>query len=195
MSRDVSMLPQYSTELFTDVWEAVEDFMEDYQNVGIPTSISTTSAQTLYYLLYAKYGNNPIANRDINQFKYKVFATIYEYGPTWEKRLAIQKKLRDLSDDDLIKGSKAIYNSALNPSTAPSTATLEELEYINSQNTTNYKKSKMEAYAQLWDLLSTDVTTEFINRFRVCFKQFVAPERPLVYVTEDVLNIDDEEEG
>lgn len=190
MSRDVSMLPQYSTELFTDVWEAVEDFMEDYQNVGIPTSISTASAQTLYYLLYAKYGNNPIANRDINQFKYKVFATIYEYGPTWEKRLAIQKKLRDLSDDDLIKGSKAIYNSALNPSTAPSTATLEELEYINSQNTTNYKKSKMEAYAQLWDLLSTDVTTEFINRFRVCFKQFVAPERPLVYVTE----VDDEDE-
>lgn len=190
MSRDVSMLPQYSTELFTDVWEAVEDFMEDYQNVGIPTSISTTSAQTLYYLLYAKYGNNPIANRDVNQFKYKVFATIYEYGPTWEKRLAIQKKLRDLSDDDLIKGSKAIYNSALNPSTAPSTATLEELEYINSQNTTNYKKSKMEAYAQLWDLLSTDVTTEFINRFRVCFKQFVAPERPLVYVTE----VDDEDE-
>lgn len=190
MSRNVSMLPQYSTELFTDVWEAVEDFMEDYQNVGIPTSISTTSAQTLYYLLYAKYGNNPIANRDINQFKYKVFATIYEYGPTWEKRLAIQKKLRDLSDDDLIKGSKAIYNSALNPNTAPSTATLEELEYINSQNTTNYKKSKMEAYAQLWDLLSTDVTTEFINRFRVCFKQFVAPERPLVYVTE----VDDEDE-
>lgn len=190
MSRDVSMLPQYSTELFTDVWEAVEDFMEDYQNVGIPTSISTVSAQTLYYLLYAKYGNNPIANRDINQFKYKVFATIYEYGPTWEKRLAIQKKLRDLSDDDLIKGSKAIYNSALNPSTAPSTATLEELEYINSQNTTNYKKSKMEAYAQLWDLLSTDVTTEFINRFRVCFKQFVAPERPLIYVTE----VDDEDE-
>lgn len=195
MSRDVSMLPQYSTELFTDIWEAVEDFMEDYQNVGIPTSISTASAQTLYYLLYAKYGNNPIANRDINQFKYKVFATIYEYGPTWEKRLAIQKKLRELSDDDLVKGSKAIYNSALNPSTAPSTATLEELEYINSQNTTNYKKSKMEAYAQLWDLLDTDVTTEFINRFRVCFKQFVAPERPLVYVTEDVLNIDDEEEG
>lgn len=193
MSRDVSMLPQYSTELFTDVWEAVEDFMKDYQNVGIPTSISTVSAQTLYYLLYAKYGNNPIANRDINQFKYKVFATIYEYGPTWEKRLAIQKKLRDLSDDDLIKGSKAIYNSALNPSTAPSTATLEELDYINSQNTTNYKKSKMEAYAQLWDLLATDVTTEFINRFRVCFKQFVAPERPLVYVTEE--EDDEDEEG
>lgn len=100
-------------------------------------------------MLYARYGNNPIANRDTHQFKFKIFSIIYQYGPTWEKRLAIQEDLRGLSGDDLLKGTKAIYNSALNPSTAPSTGSLDELTYINSQNTTNYKKSKMDAYAQL----------------------------------------------
>lgn len=184
--------PEYDTKLFTEIWEEVSDFLEDYSNAGIPKTISNTNATTLYYLLYAKYGNNPIANRDINQFKYKVLAIIFEYGPTWEKRLDIQSKLRNLSEADLIKGAKAIYNSALNPSVSPDTSTLEELDYINSQNTTNYKKSKMEAYAQLWELLNTDVTSAFVSKFKVCFKQFVRPEKPLIYVTEIEEDSDDE---
>lgn len=146
---NVKMLPQYDTKLFNEIWESVNDFCYDYQHVGIPTTISVQSAMTLYYLLYAKYANNPLANYDENQFKYKVFSIIYSYGPTWEKKLAIQTRLRSLSEDDLLKGSKAIYNTALNPSDAPGTGTLEELDYINSQNTTNYKRSVMEAYGQL----------------------------------------------
>ena len=146
---NVEMIPQYDTKLFNEIWESVNDFCYDYQHVGIPTTISVQSAMTLYYLLYAKYGNNPLANYDENQFKYKVFSIIYSYGPTWEKKLSIQTRLRSLSEDDLLKGSKAIYNTALNPSDAPGTGTLEELDYINSQNTTNYKRSVMEAYGQL----------------------------------------------
>lgn len=179
------MLPQYSTILFTDVWDEASEFIKDYTHAGIPTTISTTNATTLYYLLYARYGNNPIANRDKNQFKYKILSIIFQYGPTWEKKLDIQTKLRAITDDDLLKGSKAIYNAALNPSTTPATSTLEELTYINSQNTTNYKKSKMDAYSQLLELLETDVTGEFINKFKICFKQFVAPEKPLLYVSEE----------
>lgn len=179
-----NMLPVYNTKLFTDIWEDAADFLADYASVGIPTTISTQSATTLYYLLYARYGNNPIANWDEEQFKYKIFGIVFQYGPTWEKRLDIQSKLRTLSEDDIMKGSKAIYNTALNPSIAPSTATLEELDYINQQNTTNYKKSKMDAYAELWLLLDNDVTGDFINKFRICFKQFVAPEHPFIYVTE-----------
>lgn len=188
---NVCQFPEYDTKLFTEVWDTAGAFLSDYQSAGIPTTISTANATTLYYLLYAKYGNNPIANRDINQFKYKILSIVFEYGPTWEKRLAIQQSLRGLSEEDLIKGSKAIYNSALNPSTAPTTGSLEELDYINAQNTTNYKKSKMEAYAQLWELLETDITSEFVGKFKICFKQFVRPERPLIYVTE-IEDSDDE---
>ena len=190
---NVEMIPQYDTKLFNEIWESVNDFCYDYQHVGIPTTISVQSAMTLYYLLYAKYGNNPLANYDENQFKYKVFSIIYSYGPTWEKKLSIQTRLRSLSEDDLLKGSKAIYNTALNPSDAPGTGTLEELDYINAQNTTNYKRSVMEACGQLWNLLSTDVTTEFINRFKICFKMVVRPERTWIYVTD--LEEGDEDDG
>lgn len=136
-------------------------------------------------MLYARYGNNPIANRDITQFKYKIFSVIFQYGPTWEKELAIQYNLRALDADAIRQGSKAIHNSALNPQTEPSTGSLDELTFINQQNTTNYKKSPLEGYALLMELLKKDVTNEFLNRFQKCFKQFVRPEKPLLYVTEE----------
>lgn len=183
-----SMFPQYSTEKFTDIWDNAEDFVSDYKASGLYNAnnkISDTSANTLFYLLYARYGNSPIANRDINQFQYKVFSVIFQYGPKWEKDLDIQKKVRDLTDDEIRLGSKAIYNQALNPATEPSTGDLEELEYINQQNTTNYKKSPLEGYAILVELLKDDITKLFIDKFNICFKKFVSNERPIIYVSED----------
>lgn len=182
------MLPEYDTVLMTEVWDSEQDFADDYTDSGLykaVSSITIDSAKTLYYLLYARYGNNPIANRDINQFKYKVFSIIFQYGPTWEKELAVQYNLRALNDEAIRQGSKAIYNQALNPQTEPSTGSLDELTYINQQNTTNYKKSPLEGYSMLLDLLKRDVTNEFLNRFQKCFKQFVRPEKPLLYVTEE----------
>lgn len=187
-----SMIPQYSTVLFTEVWDSAEDFksdlaasafagcMQDGSITGQPDNVSL-----LYYLLYAKYGNTPVANNDLTQFKYKVFSVMYQYGPTWEKKTDLQEKIRNLTDTDLLTGAKAIYNSAMNPSTTPSTSSLDELTYINSQNTTNYKKSKMEAYNLQWSLLDDSLTAKFIEKFAICFKKFVYPEQPLLYVSED----------
>lgn len=186
---EVTRIPEYSTVKFTDIWDKEDDFEVDFENSPMANSISIPNVTLLYYLLYARYGNNPIANWDTNQWKYKIFSIIFQYGPTWEKRLEIQQKLRGLSDDDLLVGSKAIYNHAYNPSVSPSTSSLTELDYINDQNTTNFKRSKLDAYTILLELLETDVTEEFISKFKVCFKQFVRPERPTLFVTE----IDDEE--
>lgn len=77
-----NMIPQYDTKLMTEVWDNVNDFCYDYQHVGIPRTISVENAATLYYLLYARYGNTPIANYDVNQWKYKMFSVIFQYGPT-----------------------------------------------------------------------------------------------------------------
>ena len=311
------MFPQYDTKLMTEVWSDASSFLTDYQAVGIPTTISTTNATTLYYLLYAKYGNTPIANYDENQWKYKVCSIIYQYGPTWEKRLDIQTTLRGLQIADLIdngsyralssqSGSETssktgsdnntrtlnttekntgtsalantgtdttastgtqsvartgtvgttgetedIKNHAFNPSTAPAQNAYSPLNYINEQNatknnanstvtnnltdtttndlenqtthnttstttndlsrsdtgtitdaraitdstsaenssqnetTTVMTAGKLKAYEKLLELLETDVTGAFINKFKVCFKQFVMPERHMIYVTED----------
>lgn len=199
-----SFIPRYDTKLFCDVYNNAADFLSEYkasalydaEYVGTPSvlhlnnSLSDKEATILFYLLYAKYGNNPIANYDEMQFKYKLFSTIFQYGPAWSKKLEIQNKVRELTEEDIRLGSKAIYNHAYNPSTSPSTSSLEELVAINEQNTTNYKKSKLEAYTALWDLVVSDVSEAFLKKFEKLFKQFVSPETMWVYNTGD----DDDEE-
>ena len=311
------MIPQYDTKLMTEVWSQASEFLTDYQNIGIPTTISVQNATTLYYLLYARYGNTPIANYDENQWKYKMFSIIFQYGPTWEKRLDIQNTLRGLQISDLVDngsfhelfshsasetssktgsdnntrtlnttekntGTSAVANTgtdttastgtqsvshtgtvgttgetediknhAYNPSTAPAQNAYSPLSYINEQNanknnanstvtnnltdtttndlqnqtthnttstttndlsradtgtikddrtisdsassentsqnetTTVMTAGKLKAYEKLLELLDTDVTGNFISKFKVCFKQFVMPERHMIYVTEN----------
>lgn len=175
---------KYDSPTFTEVWDNVTDFLTDYQNNGISTTITSQSATTLFYLLYAKYGNSTIAFTDVEQFKYNVFSIVFMYGPSWEERLSLQNKLRNLSDEEIRQGSKAIYNTALNPGTSPSTGNLEELNFINSQNTTNYKKSKMEAIALKWDLIATDVTNEFLTKFKSLFRKILDPMNGVKFITE-----------
>lgn len=276
-----NMIPRYDTKLFTQIWDNAADFVHDYKNVGIPTTISDTNANTLYYLLYARYGNNPIANYDEEQFKYKVMSIIFQYGPTWEKRLGIQTTLRGLQIGDIISdgfvtdilvhngnsssnsssagttsrntsstasntgnvsvatnsSTENIKNNALNPSTTPATNSYEPLSYINAQEaqkndllgnqtTTNnllnnasgnesgnmsnnasaatmdaftdnrsrtISAGKLKGYERLLALLDSDVTGEFISKFRICFKQFVMPERTWIYVTEVEEDEEDED--
>ena len=178
----------YRTRTFGQIFESADSFIEAYQNCGIEQLLTENSMRNLFYLLYARYGNSPIANAvDENQFVYAVFSTCFMYGPTWEKRLEVQKKLRELAFDDgengIFRGGKAVYNHAYNPGTAPSTSSLQELNFINDQNTTNYKKSPLDGYANLIALLDTDVTEEFISKFNKLFLNIVAPDYPLIYTT------------
>lgn len=178
-----SLYGNYRQVKFTDVYPDVATFLSDYNSNGIKTTISQDSATTLYYLIYSRFGNSVIASSDTNRFKYDLFGTIFSYGPTWEKRLDIQEKLRNLTDDELFAGSTQIHNHAYNPGTAPSTGTLDELPAINEQNTSKYKKDKMSGYAMLVSLLDTDVTESFISKFKKLFLTVVQPELPLWYAT------------
>ena len=178
-----SVYGNYRTRKFADIWPSVDVFLKDYQESAIPQKLKTADATTLYYLLYARYGNSSIANSDENQFKYKVFSTIYIGGATWAKKQEIQDKLREMTEDEILAGTKAINNHAYNPQTAPTTDTVEELDYINEQNTTKYKKSKLDGYAMLWAILNDGVTEKFLREFRYHFLVVVEPQLPLWYVT------------
>ena len=127
------MIPQYDTKLMTEVWNSDSEFLTDYQAVGIPTTISNQNATTLYYLLYARYGNTPIANYDENQWKYKMFSIIFQYGPTWEKRLDIQTTLRGLQIADLIdNGSYRALSSQSGSETSSKTGSDNNTRTLNT---------------------------------------------------------------
>lgn len=177
------MFGNFRTQKFTDIYPDVETFLDDYHNNGIPAIVKDNNISTLYYLLYAKYGNSTIANFDVNQFTYKMFSIIFQYGPTWEKELDIQTNLRSLTNEQLLEGSKAIYNHAYNPNTTPTENQPEELTYINEQNTTKYKKGVLDGYMLLQSLLEEDVTGKFLKKFKDLFIKIVEPYSPLWYET------------
>lgn len=183
---DNSYYGNFRTRKFTDIIPDLDTFLTLADSVEIKVPFANPETMNLvYYLLYARYGNSHIANYlDENQFIYSLFSTLFMYGPTWEKRLDIQSKLRALTEDDIIKGTKSIYNHSFNPSTAPSTSTLEELTTINDQNTSNIKRGKVEAYSMLYSILETDVSEDFINEFKKLFIIITAPDYPLYYVTD-----------
>lgn len=182
--------PEYSTMTFAQVYPSYEKFKEDYDALitlvsGGILPLTNANAQATFYLLFARYGNNPIVNFDITQFKMKLMSVIATYGPVWEKKKAIQKSLRDLTEAELLQGAKQIYNHAFNPSTEPSTQELEELTHINDQNVTNNKKAKMEAYSILWANLHVDATDEYLNKFKNCFSRFVGDQCPILFAVDE----------
>lgn len=181
-----SLFQKFFNYKFTDVFADADLFLQEYKSNAIDKSLPDETITRLYYLLYAQYGNSVLANADTNQFKYRLWSIIFEHGLVWAKRVEIQEKLRALSLEDgseIYQGGKAIYNNALHDSTEPNTGTLEELPYINGQNTANFKKSKLEGLAILNDMLKTNITREFLDKFRPLFIKIIAGDTRY-YVTE-----------
>lgn len=181
----------FRTRTFAQIFPSLEHFTEAYNNQALKVNFTAEDNETggltlsqFYYMLYAHYGNSHIAYTDENQFKYYLYTLVYQYGPTVIRKREIRNTLLLLTDDQLAEGGKAIYNTALNPGTIPSTATLEELTTINSQNTTNYKKSKVEGLTNFLAILDNDPVDEFIHKFKQLFLQVLAPDYPLLYETE-----------
>ena len=136
---------------------------------------------TLYYLLLARYASSHIRSDYPQQWKMKIMMTVFEYGPTWSKRLEIQEKVRNMSDDEIQKGTIMTYNSAMNPDGAPTTDTWDTLKGINSQNKNLYQRGKLDSYAYIDQILKTDVTRDFIEKFKKFFDIMAAPGMKLDY--------------
>ena len=171
----------YTNVKLTDVWSEAATFVNDCQNCGIPMPVTEQSLTTLFYLLYARYGNDIIASSDVNRFKYAVYSIIFESGGTWQRKIEIQDSLRKLTESDLMTGSTQIYNNATNPGTKVDDTGL--LSGINNQNQAFNKRDKMNAYGMLYETLRDDVTSTFLSKFNKLFLKVVAPQVPLWYAT------------
>lgn len=181
----------YNYRTYSEIFNTVGDFLEVWEANPMPKVLPAAGSEygadmtTLYYMLYARYANSPISSCDEQQFVMKLFLTVFEYAPEWAKKLEMQAKLRALSDDELIKGGKAIYNHANNPSTAPVNDSTEALKKIDDQNITSYLKSKIEGYSVLTTLLESDQTKVFLDKFERLFNPIVLPNHEVHYITEE----------
>lgn len=185
----LKMIPMYNTRLFNDIFPTKDSFKDSYDEfqstAGLTNILDDNDKAITWQLLSARYGNSPIANLSETQFKLKVWQIMFEYGPTWAKRLEIQEKLRGLTDDQLKTGSSIITNIASNPQTSPDTGTTGYISYTDQQTAQNQKKSLLGGYASLVELLETDVCAYYLDRFGSLFKHVFVPDANAIYVTED----------
>ena len=178
--------PEYSVPTFVQVFSSPEEFKDFYVATGqVEAEVNAAFLQKLWYMLYARYGNNPIAYEDITQWQYDLLFKINAYAPAFIKKDAVQKGLRALELDDLREGYKSIFNHAINPSKAPSTDNTEELPYISDQNVNKTKKNKADAYSTLWDLLRIDVWEQFLRKFEPLFCKVVTTTDRVVYIGDN----------
>ena len=178
---------------FSELYPTQEDFINQYKVVGFPqtfeggTYVSDDDLKLIWLLLIGRFADSVIKPYNTyGAFQVRFMSRVWQHAPAWKKNLDIQNKLRSLSIEDgseIYEGGKAIYNSAMNPGTLPSTGDTEELNFINSQNTTKYKKSKIEGLALLSDMLKNDVTEQFLRRFDDFFKTIIYSGRELTYIT------------
>lgn len=179
---------------FSDLYPTQEDFVNAYKEVGFPqvyeggSYVTDEDLRLIWLLLIGRFADSTIKPFNAyGAFHVRFMSRVWQHAPAWKKNLDIQNKLRSLSLEDgseIYKGSSAIYNTAMNPNTIPGTDTDNELNFINSQNVTKYKKSKLEGLAILSDLLKNDVTEQFLRRFDDFFKTIIYSGRTLLYETE-----------
>lgn len=180
------LIPEYSVPKFMDVFDSAQAFSDFYTGTGqLEAEVTAAFLQKLWYMLYAKYGEDPIVGEDITQWKYKVLMKINGYAPTYIKKDSIQKALRALDLEDLREGYKSIFNRAINPSTLPSTNNTEELPYISDQNVNKTKKNKADAYSTLWEILRSNLLEEFLGKFAPLFSKVVGTTDRIVYISRE----------
>lgn len=178
------LFTQQYTKTFSEIYSTYESFFEDYKNLGVPTRLKNDEfLKTIYILLMGEYSSSSIMSLSEMQFRLRLFTLIMSYGPQYERELEMQDKLLNMTDEEIKVSAKAIHNTALNPSTAPTTDTLEELTMINQQNTTKHVRSLLDAYEYLETLLSPNLTKEFIKRFDHLFVRVLRTNQPLYYKT------------
>jgi len=182
----MALIPKFNRPKFDDIWNNADSFWQDYYESGLYVeSFTEEYGKKLFYLLIGRYANNIIANYDRNQFKYKVFSLIFSYGPEWQRKLEIQKTLRELNEEDLVKESESLVNHANNPSTKPSTIQTEALSFVDDQNYSKRKKAKLDAYTFLDSVLHSDMTPRFLDKFESLFTKFAPPIIDSVFCSDD----------
>lgn len=185
----------FRTRMFAEIFPDVDEFKDFYDDCGVPDVLlgdgtendpyANYDINAIYFLLISYYANSHICSSDENRFKLQLMSIIYEAAPVWQREMVLQDKILKLSDDDVLKGAKAIYNHAMHPDTAPSTGRLTELEYIDDQNTTNWQKEKAKGYAEAKDLLDPNICSRFMAKFKKLFITISYPDWPLLYATEE----------
>lgn len=182
----------YNTRTFKDIWPTADDFNTELTASAFSGCVENVTL--IYYLIYSRFANSHIVGKDEDQWKIRLFTRLYSCGPTYEKKMAIQKSLREMDDDALMTNGQMISKMGYNPSTTVEEGGMNDvsdIKTVDQQNSTKRVSGKLNSYANLWTALKTDITSAFINKFRDLFISVILPgaiNEAIIPIPESELN-------
>lgn len=183
----MSLIRNSNQRKFLDIYPNESDFILDINgsySIFKPDDITDESIKKTYWMIVARYGDQAINGySDEGRWKLRLFETIDTYGPTWQKKLEIQKEIRALTLPKLKETGKLINNTALNPNNEPTT---DELDYISQQNTSKTTMSDADALNLQYMSLNDGINREYMDHFAFLFSKFLLTDVPLyLYQNEE----------
>lgn len=174
----------FRTRTFSEIFSDADDFNAYLTNIDSNSNDVIADIQPKYkyiwLLLAARYANSHIASINEDQFKLKVWLIVHQYAPNFIKKLDLQVKIREMSDEDLMSTGLSVMNHANNPSAVTDTPdTL--VNTVDDQNTSTGKRDKSSAYMLQYDNLDDSLIDKFLDRFKRLFLTVVEPDYPLWY--------------
>lgn len=170
-------MPLYDRKIFNEIFPDANSFLEAYKEyeaaIDNVNAVEDKYVTITWQLVASRFGNTPIRSDSESQFKLSIFAVMFSEAPSFVKRLEIQGRVRNLTETELMEGETSIANAARNPATAPGTQSMNELPYIDNQNVTKQKRSKLQAYALQLGLLENDLSETYIRKFEPLFARVI----------------------
>lgn len=151
-----------------------ETYFGDYDIVDL-TDDNTPFCDYLYKILYRRYANSNVQFDTIEDFKLALANKVEDVFAKYARQLTLIEKVNNLTDDELLRVSSALANSANNPNDAPDDPT-QPLNYISAQAYSLVNSNKLTSYLSALNSVSTKLIDAFLTQCASLFKGIFSEE-------------------
>ncbi len=154
------------TRKLCEIYPSIEEFDID----KVELSMEEYDTKRLYRLLMGRYGTSRTRYSNEDQFRMELFMRIDTFYPTVLATLAEQKKLREMTDDELAQAGNNVVNTGAHNTGTTRTDADTGATQLAGQVVSKSKYGKLKTAAGRIELLSAGVENAFLNRFSNMFR-------------------------
>lgn len=158
------------TFVFKDLIPTFDKFLELYDNYMIEhINLDDEELEIIYKILYNNYCNCSVAYDTPNAFYRMFFLEIFNSGEDYIIKLNMVKRLRQLSEDDLVKEYETVSNVANNDNEIVSDPLQHIVPYITTQSSSTSKGNKANAILRGLSAYRDNNVKYFVDKFQYLF--------------------------
>lgn len=179
-----------STSTPEDLWQTTDMFYNDFMASPFSGDVDNNlynraDLDKVFWHLMSKYDESHYSYKSDDKCKLKTFHVIHQYLPTYLKRIELQERIRNMTDQDLFDSGKQVVKSANTPDVEEDMNSLSTPQYTDNIQVQNRQSAKLLAIQQQYGSILDNVWDEFIDKFAFLFKKFMFIPYDYIYINEE----------